>query len=119
MSPATAARSARGVDARPWLIGAWVAVVLIPVGIVAAFIIGSALAGDSPETSSVDVLVRAGVIAVLIMLVAPVAAIILGDGARRRGARAGIAPLVIGIAAAAWAVLANTLPLLLASVIRG
>ena len=56
---------------------------------------------------------------VLIMLVAPIAAIILGDGARRRGARAGIAPLVVGIAAAAWAVLANTLPVLLASVIAG
>lgn len=105
--------------ARRWLIAAWVAVALIPFGVGAAFVIGSGLAGGDFATSDPGVILRAGIPAVLIMLVAPIAAMVLGSAARRRGARAGIWPLVIGIAAAAWAVITNTLPLLLAPLIGG
>ncbi|WAB82219.1 hypothetical protein OVN18_04210 [Microcella daejeonensis] len=115
----TAVDGTRAVPARRRLIGAWVAVALIPVGVVAAFVIGGALAGEDPESSGIAVIVRAGIIAVSVMLIAPVAAIVLGEGARRRGARSATIPLVIGIVTAAWAVIVNTLPLLLASLLGG
>lgn len=115
----SAGRAGGGVSARGRLIAAWVAVGLIPVGLVVAIVVGSFLGGPEPETAGVGVILTAAVVAVGIMLIAPIAAIVLGERARRAGARWGLAPLIIGIVTAAWAVLSNTIPVLLALLIAG
>jgi hypothetical protein len=98
---------------------AWISVALIPVAFILAMVAGQALSsllgydsanGDAPPLA---VLLGAALPAVLIMLAPTIPAIVFGFRARRQGVPSGLIPAVIGIAAAAWAILANTLPLLL------
>lgn len=100
---------------RQWLIGAWVSVALIPVGFLLAILVGeslaSALGGD--EGPTLPVMLGAALPAIAVMLLAPIAAIVCGVRARRLGHPLAIIPIILGGAAVAWAVLTNTLPLLL------
>lgn len=110
-------QSAPGRDpGRQWMIAAWVSVVLIPIGFLLAILVGEALAsalGGDSSGPTVGVMLGAGLPAIAVMLLAPAAAVICGVRARGLGRPLAIIPIIIGIVAAAWTVLINTLPLLL------
>lgn len=96
---------------------AWACVALIPVAFIAAFALGEWLfslqgyenrAGSAP----LEVVLLAGLPAVLVMIAPGVAAAWLGLRARRLGVPSGVIPAIVGGAAAAVALLTNGLPLL-------
>lgn len=98
---------------------AWASVALIPVAFIAAFVLGDwlfSLQGydaGADRSAPLEVVLLAGIPAVLIMVAPGIAAVWLGLRARRLGIPSGIVPAVIGVAAAAFGLLANTLPWLL------
>lgn len=92
---------------------AWIAVALIPVAFILAFVIGEglyALLGYQPEdgTEPLWVALVAGVPAIAVFLVPCVAAVIYGNRGRLEGYRAALVPLVIGAALGLWMVVINT-----------
>lgn len=99
------------------LIGAWISVAAIPVGFILGMVLGNALAsmiGVDPEGGSPAwMLLVVGIPSVALMLVPSIVATVFGLRARKLGEGSGIAPVIIGVVAAAWAVLTNTLPLLI------
>lgn len=107
------------VRARRLLRAAWISVALIPVGFVAGMLVGEGLLSMQGYESGAESLPPIGVVLVaavpaMLILVAPaVAAIVFGFAARKLGSRNGVTPAAIGIVAAAYAVLANVLPLML------
>jgi hypothetical protein len=115
-----AAPEAQDTDrARRLLRRAWWSLLLVPVAFVAAVVLGEWLlslqghGSGGEETVPLGAALAAGLPAVLILLAPAGSAIWCGLRARREGLRAGIYPAVIGIVYAAFAVLTNTLPLLL------
>lgn len=97
---------------------AWVSTALIPVGFVIAMVVGEGLLSLQGYDSGAETVPTAGVAllavgpAVVILVLPAVAAIIFGLRARRRGARNGIVPAVIGIVLVAYALLSNLLGLI-------
>lgn len=97
---------------------AWICVALIPVAFIAAMLIGEGLLAlqgfeSGPEGFPPLVAVLVAAIPAGLVMVAPaIAAVVFGFRARRRGA-GGLVPAVVGIIAIAYAILANTVPLLL------
>lgn len=98
---------------------AWISVVLIPVGFVGGMLLGEALVSaqgfevGSDEFPPLGVALLAGLPALVIVMAPAVLAIVLGLRARRQGASTGWIPALIGALVAAYAVLANSLPLVL------
>jgi hypothetical protein len=83
---------------------AWISTVLIPVGIVAAIVVGTAIASalgyesGSEELASIGIALAAGVPAVLVGLIPVGFAVFFGLRARRAGDERGLVPaLVAGI----------------------
>ena len=113
-----AAPDAEGpVRARRLLRLAWIAVAAIPVAFVAGMVIGAGLLTmqgyDSGDPLPPGTIVGAAGPALLVILAPELAAAVLGFKARGRGERRGVVPAVIGIVAAAFTIITNTLPLLL------
>jgi ABC-type antimicrobial peptide transport system permease subunit len=101
------------------MIAAWVSVALIPVGVLLAIVIGEALAsalGGGGAGVGVGIMLGAGLPAVVVMLLAPIAAVVCGVRARRFGRPLAVIPIIIGALAIAWSVLANSLPWLIAGI---
>lgn len=119
--PADSTSTPAAPAGRRSLRAAWISVALIPVAFVAAFVLGEWLysvqgyetGGDG--TAPIEVVLLAGIPAVLIMIAPGVAAGWLGLRARRQGIPGGLIPAVIGILAAAFGLLTNALPLLLSA----
>lgn len=97
---------------------AWVSTALIPVGFVIAMVVGEGLLSMQGYDSGAETAPPLGVAllaagpAIVILVVPAVAAIVFGLRARRRGARNGIIPAVIGIVFVAYALLSNLLGLI-------
>jgi hypothetical protein len=94
----------------------WIAVALIPVAFVLAFVVGEglyALLGYKPEdaTEPLWVLLVAGVPAIVLFLVPCVAAVWYGNKARVEGHRAAVLPLVVGAVLGLWMLVMNTVSL--------
>lgn len=110
-----------GSEGRRAFIAAWISVALLPVSFVAAMVLGDALLSlqghdsGSAEPIPLGVVALAGIPAVLVLIAPTIPAMAFGFRARRLGMRAGIFPAVIGASALVYALLTNTLPLLLAS----
>jgi len=68
---------------------------------------------DSGDPLPPGTIVGAAGPALLVILAPELAAAVLGFKARGRGERRGVVPAVIGIVAAAFTIITNTLPLLL------
>ena len=115
--PAAAPDSGRSLPGRRLLRWAWIAVAAIPAAFVAGMIIGEGLLTlqgyDGGDSLPPGVIVSAAGPALLLILAPELAAAVLGFRARGRGEASGIIPAVIGIAAAAFTIITNTLPLLL------
>lgn len=100
---------------------AWVSVALVPLGLVAAMLVGEGLLSTLGFESGVEqappfpAVLIAGVPAMVILVLPAVGAIVFGFVARSRGAVKGVVPAVIGIVVAAYFVIANLLPWLLGS----
>lgn len=92
---------------------------LTPVGFVGGMLLGEALVSaqgfevGSDEFPPLGVALLAGLPALVIVMAPAVLAIVLGLRARRQGASTGWIPALIGALVAAYAVLANSLPLVL------
>ena len=92
---------------------------LIPVAFVVGMLVGEALLAvqgiepGSAEFPPVGAMLLAATPAVLILIAPAVLAIVLGYRARRHGIGSGVIPAVIGVVAVAYAVIANSLPLIL------
>ncbi|ABK04830.1 hypothetical protein Arth_3455 [Arthrobacter sp. FB24] len=95
---------------------AWIAVAAIPVAFVAGMLIGEGLLtlqGYTGEDSVPPGVVALAAGPALLLILAPeLAAAVLGFRARGRGEARGLIPAVIGIVAAAFSIITNTLPLL-------
>lgn len=108
-------------EGRRALIAAWISVALLPVSFVAAMVQGDALLSlQGYDSGSAELIPPAGVAlagipAVLVLIGPTIPAMVFGCRARRLGMRAGILPSVIGATALVYALLTNTLPLLVAS----
>lgn len=117
-SPHSTAAPSSDEAARRAVRNAWISVIAIPVAFIAAIVIGSGLAGllgydsGSGERAPVGVLLGAGLPAVLVMLAPTIPAMVFGFRATRLGRTEGLIAAIIGIIAAAWAIVSNTLPLL-------
>jgi len=115
--PAAAPDSGRSLPGRRLLRWAWIAVAAIPVAFMAGMVIGEGLLAlqgyDSGDPLPPGVIVSAAGPALLLILAPELAAAVLGFRARGRGEASGIIPAVIGIVAAAFTLITNTLPLLL------
>lgn len=124
-TPAGSAPAAPSSDARRSLRNAWISVAAIPVAFLVAMVAGQALASllgyDSggADPAPFGTMLAAGLSAVLIMVIPAVFAIVFGFRARRRGLPGGLIPAVIAIAAAAWAILTNTVPILVVALTGG
>ncbi len=101
---------------------AWAFVALVPVAFIAAVVLGDWVfslqgydSGGAVQAAPLQVVLLAGIPAVLVMIAPGIAAGWLGFRARRLGIPSGIVPAIIGVAAAAFGVLTNTLPLLLSA----
>lgn len=99
---------------------AWVSVAVLPLSFVAAIVVGDWLLGlqgyasGSEEPLPIGVVLLAGLPAVAVMIAPTVPAMWFGFRARRLGEPKGLIPAVIGAIAAAWGILTNILPLVLA-----
>lgn len=117
-APAAAAPTPAGPGRRS-LRNAWISVAAIAVGFLLALVIGQALASllgydsASGEAAPIGVLLGAGLPAVLVMVTPAIFATVFGFRARRQGEPSGLIPAILGIAAVVWAILTNTLPLLI------
>lgn len=94
----------------------WIAVALIPVSFVLAFVVGEglyALLGSEPDdaTEPLWVALVAGVPAIALFLVPCAAAVWFGNRARAEGHRAGLLPLVVGAVLGLWMLVMNTVSL--------
>lgn len=113
-TPSTGAH--RSPDTNTDLSRAWLAVASIPVVFFLAFALGEglyALLGYQPEDATEPwwVAVVAGVPAIALFLVPCVAAVWLGNRARRQGRRAALAPMAIGAVLGTWMVVMNVVGL--------
>lgn len=120
--PTTPAGSAAPTDVgRRSLRNAWISVAAIPVAFILAMVAGQALSAlmgydaAAGEPPTAGVILAAALPAVMIMIAPTVFAIVFGLRARRQGVTSGLIPAIIGIAAAVWAILTNTLPPLIAA----
>ncbi|MFF1381951.1 hypothetical protein ACFVWT_00140 [Arthrobacter sp. NPDC058288] len=115
--PAAAPDSAGFRPGRRLLRWAWIAVAAIPVAFVAGMAIGEGLISlqgyNGGDAVPPGVVALAAGPALLVVLAPEVAAAVLGFRARARGEARGLIPAVIGVVAAAFTILTNTLPLLL------
>lgn len=108
---------ANGTGGRsPNLTRSWIAVALIPVGFVLAFVVGEglyALLGYQPEVGSEPWWVApvAAVPAIVLFLVPCATAVWFGNKARLEGHRAALVPIVIGVVLGLWMVVMNTVSL--------
>lgn len=115
--PAAAPDAGGSLPGRRLLRWAWIAVAAIPVAFVAGMVIGEGMltlqgyGGGDPLPPGV-IVIAAGP-ALLLILAPELAAAVLGFRARGRGEASGIIPAVMGIVAAAFTIITNTLPLLL------
>lgn len=118
-SPTVAPVPAATDQGRRSLRWAWVSVALIPVAFVAAMFIGEGLLSlqgyesGSEKLPPIGAALLASLPALLVMIAPDLSAIWCGLLARRHGLRNGIFPAVIGIVAAAFAVITAILPRLL------
>ncbi len=114
MSVRSAAPQSRAVRSRDVRRG-WVSVLLLPVGLLLAFVVGEALATllghdtGSGELAPLWVVLVAGVPAILVALVPAGFAVGYGLRARRAGDPRGVAPAIVGCALAAGFVALNVL----------
>ncbi|WP_448006765.1 hypothetical protein [Agromyces bauzanensis] len=98
---------------------AWISVIAIPVAFLVAIFVGEALAGllgydaGGQERAPLGVLLGAGLPAVFVMIAPTIPAMVFGFRARRLGRTEGLIAAIIGIVAAAWAIVSNALPLLI------
>ncbi len=110
-------RGAHGSGGRSTnLARAWIAVALIPVGFVLAFVVGEglyALLGYQPEVASEPwwVALVAAVPAIVLFLVPCAAAVWYGNKARAEGNRAALLPMVLGLVFGLWMLVMNTVSL--------
>lgn len=115
--PAAAPDAGGSLNGRRLLRRAWIAVAAIPVAFVAGMVIGEGLLSlqgyTGEDTVPLGVVALAAGPALVVILAPELAAAVLGFRARGRGEARGIIPAVIGIVAAAFTFLTNTLPLLL------
>jgi hypothetical protein len=99
---------------------AWISVALLPVGVLAAFLVGEGLATllgydtGSGELAPVWVVIVAGVPAMLVALVPAGLAVGYGLRARRAGDSRGVVPAIVGCVLAASFVALNVMSYVLA-----
>lgn len=116
-SPTTTAQRSADEGARRAVRNAWISVAAIPVAFIVAIVVGEGLAsllGYDPgtgERAPLVVLLGAGLPAVLVMLAPTIPAMVFGFRARRLGRTEGLIAAIIGIIAAAWAIVGNVFPL--------
>jgi hypothetical protein len=100
----------------PNLTRSWIAVALIPVGFVPAFVVGEglyALLGHQPEVAPEPLSVApvAAVPAIGLFLIPRASAVWYGNKAPVEGYRAALLPMVVGVVLGLWMLVMNTVSL--------